>query len=130
MRTVTSIVALLFVFVTVIPPVHAQSSHAAPPSVLDAAVQQHVASADADREMVLQLLTRPEIQAVAGKAGIDLRRAESAVNTLEGSALSEVSAPARHLNQALAGGQSRVTISTTMIIIALLVLILIIVAVS
>lgn len=130
MRTFTSIVALVFVLVTVIAPVHAQSSHAAPPSALEAAVQQHVASADADREMVLQLLTRPEVQAVAGKAGIDLRRAESAVKTLEGSALSEVAVQARQVNQALAGGQSHVTISTTMIIIGLLVLILIIVAVS
>ena len=80
--------------------------------------------------MVLQLLARPEIQAVAGDAGIDLRRAESVVKTLEGQALSEVAAQARQVDQALAGGQSRVTISTTMIIIALLVLILIIVAVD
>ena len=130
MRMLTSCVVLIFVLATVVPPVHAQSAHAAPPSALEAAVQQHVASTDANREMVLQLLTRPEIQAVAGKAGIDLRRAEGIVTTLDGSALSEVAAQARQVEQALAGGQSSITLSTTMIIIGLLVLILLIIVLN
>ena len=129
MRTFTSIAVMVFLLVAAISPVHAQSSHTAPLSALDAAVQEHVTSAAADRESVLQLLARPEIRAVAGDLGLDLRRAESAVATLDGSALSEVAAQARQVQQALAGGQS-VTISTTLIIVALLVLILIIVAVN
>jgi hypothetical protein len=120
------------VVVAAVPPVNAQSSpsHTAAISALESAVQEHVASGAADREAVLRLLARPDVRAIAGDVGIDLRRVESAVGTLEGSQLAEVAGQARQADEALAGGQSRVVISTTVIIIALLVLILIIVAVK
>ena len=125
MRMLVSIVVLMVSLVAVIPPVHAQTSHAAPQSALDAAVQDHAADAAADRETVARLLQRPEVQAIAGDLGIDLRRAESAVATLDGPQLTELAAQARQAEQALAGGQS-VTISAIWIIIGLLVLILLI----
>lgn len=109
-------------------PAQAQTSHTASQSALDAAVQQHVASSQGDRDAVLQLLSRPEIARVAQNAGLDVRRAEDAVRSLDGGSLATVAAQARQVEQALAGGQSRITISTTMIIIGLLVLILLIVA--
>ena len=130
MRMIASLLVAVLVVVAVVPPVNAQSSHTAPMSALESAVQEHVASGAADREAVLRLLARPEVQAIAGEVGIDLRGVESAVGTLEGSQLAEVAAQARESEHALAGGQSRVVISTTLIIIALLVLILIIVAVD
>ena len=130
MRMLASVLVVVFSFVAVIPPAHAQTSHAAPQSALDAAVQDHVATSAADREAVLRLLERPEVQAVAGDIGIDLRRAQTAISTLDGEQLTELAAQAQQVEQALAGGQSRVTISTTLIIIALLVIILIIVAVD
>jgi hypothetical protein len=120
----------MFSLGAVIPPMHAQTSHTAPQSVLDAAVQDHAADTTADREAVLRLLERPDVQAVAGDLGLDLRRAQSAIATLDGQQLSDLAAQARQTEQALAGGQSRIVISTTVIIIALLVLILIIVAVD
>jgi len=129
MNMLTSLV-LVFLLVAVVPPVHAQSSHTAPDAALDAAVQEHVASREADREAILRLLARPDVQALAGEAGIDLRRAERGVATLDGSSLTEIAAQAQQAEQALAGGQSRVTISTTLIIIVLLIIILIIVAVD
>jgi hypothetical protein len=130
MRMMASLLVVVFVVVAVVPPVNAQTSHTAPMSALASAVQEHVASGAADREAVLRLLARPEVQAIAGDVGIDLRRVESAVGTLEGSQLAEVAAQARESEHALAGGQSRISISTTVIIIALLVIILIIVAVD
>ena len=130
MRTTVSIVAVLLMVFTAIPRVHAQTSHAAPQSALDAALQQHAGSVAADREAVLRVLGRSDVKSVAEKAGIDLRRATGAVATLDGAELSQVAAQAQQVEQALAGGQSRVVISTTLIIIALLVLILIIVAVD
>jgi hypothetical protein len=66
---------------------------------------------------------------MAGKYGIDLRRAESTVATMNAADLASVAAQAREADRALAGGASTVTISTTAIIIGLLLLILIIVAV-
>ena len=129
MRMLASIVVLIVSLVAVIP-VHAQTPHPAPQSALDAAVQDHAADAAADRETVARLLQRPDVQAIAGDLGLDLRRAESAVATLDGQQLTELAAQARQAEQALAGGQSSVTISTTMIIIGLLVLILLIVALN
>lgn len=130
MRMLASTLVVVFSFVAVIPPAHAQTSHAARQSALDAAVQDHVAASAADRETVLRLLERPEVQAIAGDIGLDLRRAETAVSTLDGQQLTDLAAQARQAEQALAGGQSSITISTTLIIIGLLVLILIILAVN
>ena len=130
MRMLASILVVVFSLVAVIPPAHAQTSHAAPQSILDAAVQDHVATTAADRDTVLRLLERPEVQAVAGDIGLDLRRAQSAIATLDGQQLTELAAQAQQVEEALAGGQSRIVISTTLIIIALLVLILIIVAID
>jgi hypothetical protein len=123
-----SSVLVMFTLVSVVPQAQAQSSHAAPLTALEAAVQDHVASAAADREAVARLLARPEVQKIAGEAGIDMRRATQAAATLDGAQLAELAAQARQMEQSLAGGQSTVTISTTLIIIALLVLILIVVA--
>ena len=131
MRTFASVlVVVVFSFVAVIPPAHAQTAHAAPQSALDAAVQERAATSATDRETVMRLLERPDVQAVAGDLGLDLRRAQTAIATLDGQQLTDLAAQAQQVEQALAGGQSRIVISTTLIIVALLVLILIIVAVD
>ncbi len=127
MRMFASVLLISFSFLALVPRGEAQISHAAPQSALDAALQQRVASADADRETVLRLLDRPEVQAIAGDIGLDLLRAKSAVATLDGQELSNLAAQAGQADQALSGGQSSITISTTMIIIGLLVLILLVV---
>ena len=72
----------------------------------------------------------PRSKPVAEKAGLDLRRATTAVASLEGQELTQLAAQARQVDEALAGGQSKVVISTTVIIIILLVLILLIVAID
>jgi hypothetical protein len=128
MRTPTTILAILLVLVTAVPRAHAQSATASQ-AVLDVAVQQHVASTEAERSAVLRVLAQPEVKAVAGRVGVDVTKAEQAVSTLDGEELHALSAQAAQVEQSLAG-QGNVTISTTMIIIALLVIILIIVAVN
>lgn len=128
MRTYASVLVVLLGMVIAVPRASAQTAHAAPQSAIDAALQQHIATADADREAVRKLLEREEIKKVAGEAGIDLQKATSAVATMNADDLARVAAQAQQVEQALAGGQSRVVISTTLIIIALLVLILLIVA--
>jgi len=110
------------------PRILAQASHAAPQSAIDAALQQHVATTDADREAVQRLLEREEIKTVAGQAGIDLTKAAGAVATMNAEELARVAAQARQVDQALSGGQSRITISTTFLIIGLLLLIVLILA--
>ena len=128
MRTFTSVLVILLSIVVAMPRVQAQASHTASQSAIDAALQEQVSSAAADRADVQRVLANPEVKAVADAAGIDLRRASTAVASLDGEQLSQIAAQARQVDQALAGGQSKIVISTTVIIIALLVLILLIVA--
>jgi hypothetical protein len=112
------------------PAVPATAVHAASSAALDAALQQHVSATDADRDAVLRVLDHAQVKAVAGRMGVDLQQAQTAVRTLDGEQLARVSAQARAVDQSLAGGASTVVISTTTIIIGLLVLILIIIAVK
>ena len=108
----------------------APAAHAASPAALDAALQQHATTTAAQRDAVIRVLDRAEVKEVAGRIGIDLRQAKSAVATMDAQQLAQVSQQARQVDQALVGGASSVVISTTTIIIALLVVILIIVAVD
>lgn len=126
MRTFVSALVVLFCIVTLAPRADAQSSHAAPPSAMDEALQQHVDSTDADRALVLRVLEQPAVQKLAAELGVDVRRARSAVATLDGEPLTRLAAQAERVDQALAGGQGSVTISYTLIIIGLLVLILLV----
>jgi hypothetical protein len=128
MRMSLSVLPFVLAVLIAAPRVSAQSTHAAPQAALDAALQQHVAASAADRAVVLRLLERAEVKAAAGQAGIDLRDVSAAVATLDAEQLTAVSAQAQQVSDALAGGQSRVVISTTAIIIGLLVLILLVVA--
>ena len=130
MRTSTCVLVILLSLVIAMPRVQAQASHTASQSAIDAALEAHVVSADADRADLLRVLANPEVKAVADKAGLDLRRATTAVTSLQGPELTQLAAQARQVDQTLAGGQSKVVISTTMIIIILLVLILLIVAID
>ena len=98
-------------------------------SALDKAVQERVATDKADRDAIQSLLRRAEVREVAGKAGLSLDKASSAVTTLDGRDLAQLAAQARLVDNDLAGGASTVVISTTTIIIILL-LILLIVAVA
>jgi tetrahydromethanopterin S-methyltransferase subunit B len=137
MRSTCSLLAVVLSVLMAAPRTHASSAgpdqsaaqmHIARQSQLDAAVQEHTRAADRDRDAVRSFLQRDDVRAIAGKYGVDIRRAESAVAAMDASELAQIAAQAREADEALAGGQSRVTISTTTIIIALLVLILLIVA--
>jgi len=122
------VIALLCAF-SVSPSVSAQQRHAADQAILDQVVADHVQQAGDDREAILRVLEFEQVRELAGRVGLDLKHAEAAVTTLDDAELGVIAAQARTVNDALVGGQSHITISTTVIIIGLLVLILIIVAV-
>jgi hypothetical protein len=136
MRSTCSLLAVVLSVLTAAPRIHASGgpegpaaqTHIAGQSQLDAAVHEHARAADRDRDAVRSFLQRDDVRAIAGKYGVDIRRAESAVSAMDASELAQVAAQAREADEALTGGQSKVTISTTTIIIGLLVLILLIVA--
>jgi hypothetical protein len=137
MRSMCAFVAVVLSILMAAPRIQASSpgrdQSAAPPHIagqadLDAAVQEHARATDRDRETVRLFLQRADVRAIAGKYGVDIRRAESAVAAMDTSEVANIASQARTANDALAGGQGSVTISTTAIIIGLLVLILLIVA--
>jgi len=129
MRTFICSLTIMVTITTVVPRAHAQTAHIASQAAIDAALQERVTATEADRDRVLRLLERPEIRDLAGQVGLDLLQAKDAVATLDGDELAVLATQAQQVESALVGGQSSVTISTTMIIIGLLVLILLIVAV-
>jgi hypothetical protein len=124
------LVALLVFSLALSSSAFAQERHAVDPSVLSQTVAGRVASQDASRAAIHDVLNRPEVRSVAEQSGYDLDRINASVDTLNGASLDQVAAVAQQVNQSLVGGASTVVISTTTIIIALLILILIIVAVN
>ena len=139
MRSTCAFVAVVLSILMAAPRIQASSpgagqsappTHIAGQSVLDAAVQEHARATDRDRETVRLFLERTDVRAIAGKYGIDIRRADSAVAAMDASDVANMAAQDRAADEALAGGQGSVTISTTAIIIGLLVLILLIVALN
>ena len=126
-RIRTSVLAMLFALAISLP-LSAQQ-HAADQATLDQVVADHVRQKADDREAIRRVLEIQQVREVAEGAGLDLRRAETVVAALDDAEVGLIAAQARAVNDALAGGQSTVTISTTVIIIGLLVLILLIVAI-
>ena len=120
-RTLAVCLAVLFMA----PAANAQSSVIGK-SALDKAVQERVASDQADRAAIQSLLQRSEVREIAGKAGLSLDTAVAAVSTLQGDDLRQLADQARHADNQLAGGASTVVISTTTILIVLLIVLLVV----
>jgi hypothetical protein len=108
--------------------VFAQERHVVNPAALAGAVSQHLAKQDADRAVVREALSRPEVRELAAKTGIDLARANAALDTMSGANLERAAQAAQQVNDSLVGGATTIVISTTMIIIAPLILIILLVA--
>lgn len=90
---------------------------------LDDAVARTLAQEDAARNTITTLLQRDEVRSLAEGYGLDVRRAEAAVSTLEGSELQRLSLLAADANVQLAGGDTVITIG---LVAALLIVIIII----
>jgi cell division protein FtsL len=105
-----------------------QPTHVLNATALDRIVADRISQQDADRQVIRDVLQRPDVREVAARAGLDITRAEAGVSMLQGKDLQEAADHARKVQADLTGG-STVVISTTTIIIILLVVILIIVAV-
>lgn len=106
----------------------ADQQHLVSPTELAATVADGAAKQDMNRATVREALERPEVQAVASKLGLDVTRANEAVDALSGAELEKAANAAQQVNEQFVGGASSVVISTTTIIIILLLVILLIVA--
>ena len=142
MRMLRHLVAAALITGLVSSSAAAQQRHVVDARSLASAVHEHVQAQDSNRTAVKDTLARPEVQQAASAAGIDLSRVSAAVNTMSPADLERTAAAAREVKMALdrsltapspsgdalVGGASSITLSTTTIIIGLLVLILLIVA--
>jgi hypothetical protein len=124
MRIVRHSLAVCLAVVFMAPLASAQD-HVIGNSALNKAVQQRVASEQADREAILSLLQRQEVRDVAAKAGLSVDKAQAAVSTLQGADLQQAASQARQVQNNLAGGASTIVISTTTIIIVLLIVLIV-----
>ena len=106
----------------------ADQQHLVSPTELAATVADGAAKQDMNRATVREALERPEVQAVASKLGLDVTRADEAVDALSGAELEKAANAAQQVNEQFVGGASSVVISTTTIIIILLLVIILIVA--
>jgi hypothetical protein len=89
------------------------------------AIADQAATDQQNREVVLSVLHRSEVGDLAGHLGLSVTRAEDAVPMLTSAELAQLSAPARMADAQLAGGDQRIVISlTTLLVIVILVLLL------
>src|SRR5262245_59730291 len=114
MRSTYAFVAVVLSILMAAPRIQASSpgqdqsvapTHIAGQTVLDAAVQEHARATDRDRETVRLFLQRADVRAIAGKYGVDIRRADTAVAALDASEVAHIAAQARAADETLAGGQ-------------------------
>lgn len=103
----------------------ADSDHIVSGPEIQSRIDQKIHSDVADRQTIRDLLARPDVQRVAGQAGLDLKRADAAVGTLSGPELARIAAQARDANSQLAGGAT-VTMTWTMVIIVVVALVVLI----
>jgi len=101
-----------------------QASTVVDRAAVDLAVGEKVVSDDQAREAVRTLLDREDVKAMAENAGLDLRRASSAVSTLEGADLQRVAVQATAANDLLAGGTTTLRISLVAILLIIIIVIL------
>lgn len=87
------------------------------------------AKASVDREnrkAIATVLDRRDVQSVAKKMGLDVKRAQSAVTTLEGAQLADLAALARNAEHDLSGGDKTIAISVTTLLLLLILIVLIV----
>jgi hypothetical protein len=104
------------------------SAQAPTPAELDAAVVERADGIEQQRSDLRALLQRPEVRAVAGANGFDLKQIDDGVGALSGPQLQLVAPYAQSAAHALAGGQTLVIGATTLIIILLLIILIVLIA--
>ena len=125
MRIRTTVVTCVVVSLLWGPSVMAQQRH-----VVDVVQMRQVIAAQAakdqqNRDAVLGLLQRSEVRDLAGRLGLSVKRAESAVATLTSDDLSRLAGPARLADAHLAGGTQTIVISVTTLLLIIIIVLLI-----
>jgi hypothetical protein len=91
---------------------------------LDNAIAKQLGQEDAARTTITTLLQRDEVRTMAKGYGLDLRRAEAAVSTLQGDELQRLSLLAGNADAQLVGGDQYITISLVAVLLIVIIIIL------
>jgi hypothetical protein len=105
-------------------PALAQQRHVVDLAVMHQAVADQAATDQQNRDVVLRVLHRAEVQDLAGRLGLNVTRAENAVPTLSSAELARLASPANMADVQLAGGDTVVISVTTLLLIIILVVLL------
>jgi hypothetical protein len=117
--------SLIVAFVVGASPAGAQqTSTVVDRAAVDRAVGDKVVSDESARDTIRTLLNRDDVNAMAAGMGLDVRRAEGAVSSLEGADLQRVTARATAANDLLAGGATTITISLVAVLLIIIIIIL------
>jgi hypothetical protein len=126
MRSRRFITSVLVGVLLLSPPLaHSADTSTAPATQaeLDDAIAEALAREDASRSRISSLLQRDDVRRLAEGHGLDVRRAEAAVSTLQGDELQRLARLAAQAEVQLAGGDTVIRIS----LVALLLIIIIVV---
>jgi hypothetical protein len=126
MRIKTTVAAVMTLALLWSAPAFAQSQHVVPTSQLRQAI---VAQAQADaktRATVRRVLNGTQAQNLAASLGVDLSRADAAINSLSRAQLDQLAAPVQQADAQLAGGSNTIIISTTTILLIIIIVILLV----
>jgi hypothetical protein len=127
MRIKTTVAAVMTLALLWTAPAFAQSQHVVPTGQLRQAI---VAQAQADaktRATVRRVLNGTQAQNLAASLGVDLSRADAAINSLSRAQLDQLAAPVQQADAQLAGGANNtIIISTTTILLILIIVILLV----
>jgi hypothetical protein len=107
------------------PAAHAAAARIATQADLDGAIAKSLNDDAAARESIKSLLQRDDVRRLAQAQGLDVRRAEAAVGTLEGQELRDLSNLAAHAQTTLAGGDEVIRISLVALLLIIIIVILI-----
>ena len=93
-------------------------------TAIEQAVANKVRTDEGERAAIRALLQRSEVKQVADDLGVDLRRADSKVASLEGKQLHQTAAQAAAANDALVGGATTIQISVVTLLLIIIIIIL------
>ena len=91
---------------------------------LDTAIAKTLTQESVARRTIQTLLQREDVRNLAQARGLDLRRAEAAVGTLQGDELQRLSLLAQNADGALAGGDQIVSISLVSLLLIVIIVVL------
>jgi hypothetical protein len=99
--------------------------HIADPAAMQQAIAQQQATDTANRQVVMKVLARSDVQALAARMGMNVRTAETAAAQLTGDDLAQAARAARAVEAAPAGGADTIVISTTTLLLIIILVLLI-----